>query len=119
MFHFCGLALAQSVMSSWTPAAVLPFGSSRQRLAATFLRMKAPVGASGVMVHCWVVLPAVQPLTCIRVPLAVAPPARSMHLVTSVVIAIRQLLPSGTSVNFWGMPSHEVYCWMAVPIAVD
>src|SRR3569833_4454297 len=110
MFHFWLLPPLQSQMASWTPAAVFEPGWSRQRPEATFLKMKAPVGASGVMVYCWLALPAVQLLTCNLVPFPVAPPARSMHLLRSVVIAMRQLLPSATSVIFCGTPSHEVYC---------
>src|SRR6185312_3827969 len=119
MFHFWLLPPLQSQVSSWTPAAVLAPGWSRQRPEATFLKMKAPVGASGVMVYCWLALPAVQLWICSLVPFAVPPPARSTHLLVSLVIAMRQLLPSATSVSFCGTPSYEVYCWMQVPTAVD
>src|ERR1700743_3673631 len=83
--------------------------------------MNAPVGASALMVHCWLGSPIAQLLMAIAVPLArlLPLPTRSMHLVVSSVRAMCQLAPSGTSVNRCGAPPHEAYCCTHVPLSVE
>src|SRR6185312_15624651 len=110
MLNFWFAWLLQSQMSIMAPLAVVPPGTSRQRPVSTFLKKKAPVGASAEMVHCWLARPGWQSLITSAVPLVVPPFLRSMHLEVLAVIPIRQLAPSGSSVKRWAIPFHDAYC---------
>src|SRR5262245_10947034 len=91
---------------------------SRQRFAATFFIMKAPVLASAVMFHAWLLLP-LQSWISMPVAFAVPLPIGPTHLLVFAFLAVVQFEPLGTMVNFCASLFIDAYCWMRVPLLVE
>src|SRR5215510_13433601 len=88
-----------------------------QRPAAAFLNENAPDCTSGLTVQVWVLLP-LQSFKTNSVPLAVAPPARSTHLLVAKFGTIFQPPLVARMRSFWLDPVPAVLCCRAVPLLV-
>ena len=77
--------------------------------------MKAPLFASAVMLHAWLLLP-LQSWISIPVPFPVPLPTGAKHLFVFDFIAIFQLDPFDWMVNFCASLFSAAYCCMREPL---